>query len=328
DRMILRRQFISLLGGAAAWPLAARAQQPSRRPVVGFLNSESRSAFGHRLDGFHRALAEGGYVAGQNVIIEYRRAEGQYDRIPALAADLVHQNVSVVVANYPAVLEAKKATDTIPIVFTSAADPVEIGLVASLNRPGANVTGIYLVAQALEAKRLDLLNKLVTATGSFGVLVNPKFRDADRQFHELLDAAIGLKRKIQTLRATNNEEIDAALAAAADERLAGLLVVSDPFFARRRNQVVALAARYKLPALYNTREFAESGGLVLYGSDFFDRNPPAGKYVGKILKGAKPADLPVMQPTKFELVINLTTAKALGLTVPEQLLALADEVIE
>jgi putative ABC transport system substrate-binding protein len=325
---VKRRDFITLIGAAATWPLAARAQQPVRTPVVGFLNSESRSAFGRRLDPFHRGLAEGGYVEGQNVIIEYRWAEGQYDRVPALAADLVHQKVSVVVANYPAVLEAKKATDTIPIVFTSAADPVAIGLIASLNRPGANVTGIYLVAQALEAKRLDLLNKLVAAAASIGVLVNPQFRDADRQLHELQDAAIGLKRKIQILRATNNEEIDTAFAATADERLAGLLVVSDPFFARRRNQLVALAARYKLPAIYNTREFAESGGLITYGSDFADAYRLAGNYVGKILKGTQPADLPVVQPTKFELVINLTTAKALGLTVPEQLLALADEVIE
>jgi putative tryptophan/tyrosine transport system substrate-binding protein len=234
----------------------------------------------------------------------------------------------VIVANYPPVLEAKKATDTIPIIFTSAADPVEIGLIAGLNRPGANITGIYLVAQALEAKRLDLLNKLVTASASIGVLVNPKFRDADRQLHELQNAAVGIKRQIQILRATNNEEIDTAFAAAADERLAGLLVVSDPFFARRRNQLVALAARYKLPAIYNSREFSESGGLITYGSDFADAYRLAGNYVGKILKGAKPADLPVVQPTKFELVINLTTAKALGLTVPEQLLALADEVIE
>jgi putative ABC transport system substrate-binding protein len=192
--MIGRRKLITLLGGAAAWPLTARAQQPAKTPVVGFLNGESRSAFGHRLDTFRRGLAEGGYVDGQNVTIEYRWAEGQYDRVPALAADLVHRNVSVIVANYPPVLEAKKATDTIPIIFTSAADPVKIGLIAGLNRPGANITGIYLVAQALEAKRLDLLNKLVTASASIGVLVNPKFRDADRQLHELQDAAVGIKK--------------------------------------------------------------------------------------------------------------------------------------
>jgi putative tryptophan/tyrosine transport system substrate-binding protein len=326
---VRRREVIALLGGgAAAWPLAARAQQSARTPVVGLLSSESRSAFAHRLDGFHRGLAEGGYVEDQNVIFEYRWAEARYDRVPALAADLVRQKVSVIVANYPPVLEAKKATDTMPIIFTSAADPVEIGLVASLNRPGANVTGIYLVAQALEAKRLDLLNKLVTAAASIGVLVNPNFRDTDRQLHELQDAATGLKRKLQILRATNNDEIDTAFAAAADERLAGLLVISDPFFARRRNQLVALAARYKLPAIYNSRGFAESGGLITYGSDFADAYRLAGNYVGKVLQGAKPADLPIVQPTKFELVINLTTAKSLGLTMPDQLLALADEVIE
>jgi putative tryptophan/tyrosine transport system substrate-binding protein len=262
------------------------------------------------------------------VIVEYRWADGQYDRVPSLAADLVRQKVSAIVANYPPVLEAKKATDTIPIIFTSAADPVEIGLVTSLNRPGANVTGIYLVVQALEAKRLDLLNKLVTGAASIGVLANPKFRDTDRQLRELQDAATSLKRKLQILRATNSDEIDTAFAAAADERLAGLLVVSDPFFARQRKQLAALAARYRLPAIYNSREFAESGGLITYGPDFADAYRLAGNYVGKVLQGAKPADLPIVQPTKFELVINLTTAKSLGLAMPDQLLALADEVIE
>ena len=323
-----RRELITLLGGAAAaWPLAARAQQ-SGMPVIGFLSSESRSAFGHRLDAFRRGLAEGGYIEDQNVIVEYRWAEGQYERVPALAADLVRQKVNVIVANYPPVLEAKKATDTIPIIFSSAADPVEIGVVASFSRPGANVTGIHLVAQAMEAKRLDLLNKLVTAAVAIGVLANPKFRDTNRLLHELHDAATGLKRNIQILRATNNEEIDTAFAVAANERLAGLLVVSDPFFASRRNQLVALAARYRLPAIYNSREFAESGGLITYGPDFADAYRLVGNYAGKILKGAKPADLPVLQPTKFELVINLTTAKSLGLTIPDQFLALADEVIE
>src|SRR5262249_6315523 len=204
---VKRRDFFTLLGGAvAAWPLAARGQQPEKTPVVGFLSSESRSAFGHRLEGFHRSLAEAGYVEGKNVIVEYRWAEGQYGRVPGLADDLVHKKVSVIVANYPPVLEAKRATDTIPIVFTSAADPVKIGLVASLNRPGSNVTGIYLLAQALEAKRLDLLNELVTPTASIGALVNPLFRDADRQLHELQEAATVLKRKIQILHAGNNEE--------------------------------------------------------------------------------------------------------------------------
>src|SRR5262249_25473073 len=328
DRM-KRRKFISLLGGAvAAWPLAARGQQPEKTPVVGFLNSESRSAFGHRLDRFHRGLAESGYVEGKNVTVEHRWAEGQYDRVPGLAGDLVHRNVNVIVANYPPVLEAKRATDTIPIVFTSAADPVKIGLVASLNRPGANVTGIYLLAQALEAKRLDLLNELVAPTSSIGALVNPQFRDADRQLRELQDAATLLKRKIQILHASNNEEIDTALATAAEERAGGLLVISDPFFARRRSQLVALAARYKLPAIYNSREFAEGGGLMAYGSDFADAYRLAGTYVGKLLTGPHPADLPIVQPTKFELVINLTTAKALGLKIPDKLVALADEVIE
>jgi putative ABC transport system substrate-binding protein len=324
-----RRELITLIGGAAAtWPLAAHAQQPVRAPVVGLLSSESRSAFGHRLQAFHRGLAEEGYIEGQNVTVESRWAEGQYDRVPGLAGDLVHRSVSVIVANYPPVLEAKKATDTIPIVFTSAADPVKTGLVSSLNRPGANVTGVYLLGQALEAKRLELLNELVASPASIGILINPTFRDADRQLHELQDSATLLKRKIQVLHAANNEEIDTAVATAAEEGAAGLLVVSDPFFARRRNQLVALAARYKLPAIYNSREFAENGGLITYGSDFAEGYRLAGNYAGKILKGAKPADLPVVQPTKFELVINVTTAKALNIKVPDKLLAIADEVIE
>ena len=322
-----RRYFIFGIGVTCLSPLA-RAQQTPSVPVVGFLNSESQNAFAHRLAGFQRGLAEEGYVEGRNVTIEYRWAEGHYDGIPALAADLVRRSVDVIVANYPPVLDAKKTTSTIPIVFTSAADPVKVGLVAGLNRPGANATGVYFIAQALEAKRLNLLHEIVSGTAPIGILANPKFLDAGQQFQELQGAAAALKRQIQIERAGTAEEIDRAFSTAVEQRVAGLLVLSDPFFARQRKQLVELAARYKLPAIYNQREYAEDGGLITYGSDFADGYRLAGNYVGKILKGAKPADLPVLQPTKFELVINLSTAKRLGLIVPPHLLATADQVIE
>jgi ABC-type uncharacterized transport system substrate-binding protein len=289
-----RRAFITLLGSTAvAWPLAARAQ-PKAMPVMA---------------------------------IEYRWAEGQNDRVPALAADLVRLQVGVIVANYPPVLAAKAATATIPIVFTSGADPVKVGLVASFNRPGGNVTGVHLIG-ALETKRLELLHQLVPGAASIGVLVNPKFPDVDRQLRELQEAAGVINRQIHVVRASTESEIDVAFATIAQQGVGALLVASDPFFSSRREQLVALASRYRLPTIYNQREFAENGGLVSYGTDFADGYRQAGIYVGKILKGAKPVDLPVVQPTKFELVINLKTAKALGLEVPPMLLATADEVIE
>jgi putative ABC transport system substrate-binding protein len=325
-----RRDFVTLLGGAAvAWPLAARAQQPVM-PVIGFLSSVSSNYMALHAPAFRQGLNETGYVEGQNVMIEYRSAEGQYDRLPSLVADLVDRKVAVILAtggSDPA-KAAKAATATLPIVFVSGADPVKAGIVTSLNRPGGNVTGVSLLGSALEAKRLGLLHEIVPGAASIGVLVNPKFPDADLQLRELQEAAGVIKQPINIVRASTESEIDMAFATVAQQGAGALLVVQDAFFVSQREQLVALAARYKLPAIYPQREFAEIGGLISYGTDFAGSYRQAGIYVGKILKGAKPADLPVMQPTKFELVVNLKTAKSLGLTIPESFLLRADEVIE
>jgi ABC-type uncharacterized transport system substrate-binding protein len=325
-----RREFITVVGGAAAvWPLVVRAQQ-ARMPVVGFLHSASLSYIERIASAVRQGLNETGYTEGQNVVIEYRLAEGQYDRLPELAADLVDRKVAVILAgggSEPA-KAAKAASTTIPIVFVSAADPVKAGVVASLNRPGGNVTGISVLGSALEGKRLGLLHEIVPGIASIGVLVNPKYPDADLQLRELQEAAGAIKRQISILRASNESEIDAAFATVAQQGAVAILVAQDPLFVGRSNKLVSLAARYKLPAIYYQREFAEIGGLVSYGPNFAEGYRQAGIYVGKILKGAKPADLPVMQPTKFELVVNLKTAKTLGLEIPATLLARADEVIE
>jgi putative ABC transport system substrate-binding protein len=323
-----RREFIGAVGAMTVGSsLAARAQQPAM-PIVGFLNSASADAFPDRTRAFRQALSAADYIEGQSVTIEYRWADGQNDRVPALAADLVRRQVGVIVANYPPVLAVKAATGTIPIVFTSAADPVKAGLVASFNRPGGNVTGVSLIGSALEAKRLDLLHQLTPGAVVIGVLVNPKNPDADLQLRELQDAADVIKLQIHVVRASTESEIGTAFATVAQQGASALLVAGDPFFSSQRVQIVGLAARNKLPTIYNQREYADHGGLVSYGTDFADGYRLAGIYVGKILKGAKPADLPVIQPTKFELVINLKTAKALGLTIPPTLLATADEAIE
>jgi putative ABC transport system substrate-binding protein len=325
-----RREFITVLGGAAvAWPLPSSAQQPVM-PVIGFLHSASSEY----MEGFGPAVRQGlnvtGYNEGQNVVIEYRAAAGQYDRLPGLVADLVKRKVAVILAaggSDPA-KAAKAATATIPIVFISASDPVKVGIVMSLNRPGGNVTGVSLLGSALEAKRLGLLHELVPGAASIGVLINPKYPDSNLQLREVQEAASSIKRQINIVHASTEAEIDAAISTLAQQGSVALLVAQDPFFGSRREQLVALAARYKLPAIYYQNEYAKVGGLVSYGTDFVDGYRQAGIYVGRILKGEKPADLPVVQPTKFELIINLKTARTLGLDVPPHLQQLADEVIE
>jgi ABC-type uncharacterized transport system substrate-binding protein len=324
---VRRRQFIMLLGGAATWPLKVSAQQPTM-PVVGFLDPTSPDTFAHRLLGFRQGLKETGYVEGENVAIVYRFADNQTDRLPELAADLVHRQVAVIVTLANGALAAKAATTTTPIVFLLAEDPVKVGLVASLARPGGNLTGINFLSAELAAKRLELVRELVPTATRVSVLVNPTGPNSASTLRDAQSAARTIGLEIQVLNAATSREINAAFATFVRERPDALFIDIDPFFTSRRVQLVHLASHHRMPATYPGRQFAEVGGLMSYGSDLTDAWRQVGVYTGRVLKGSKPADLPVAQATKFELVINAETARILGLDVPSSLLARADEVIE
>ena len=324
-----RREFITFLGGAAAWPLAGRAQQP-RLPVIGWLNGQSPAEYEGFLSAFRQGLNETGYIEHRNVGIEYRWAEGQYERLPAYAADLVRLGVSVIVAagGNTTPLVAKTATVTIPIVVNTGGDPVKLGLVASFNRPGGNVTGMSFLVNELGAKRLQLLHELIPAAAAIGFLVNPTNPNSQSETSDVVTAARILGLHLQSENASSERDIDAAFARLVEQRVNALFVIDDSFFTARRDQLIALAARHALPASYGAHEAVAAGGLMSYGPSLTNVYRQLGVYAGRILKGEKPADIPVMQPTKLDLVINLATAKALGLTVPDRLLALADEIIE
>jgi putative ABC transport system substrate-binding protein len=321
-----RRDFIAGLGSAAAWPVVARAQQPTN-PVVGFVSSGSADAAPRYVAAFRKGLGETGYVEGQNVTVEYYYLEGQFDRVPALMTDLVRRRVDVIVTPTSAIA-AKAATATIPIVFGVGDDPVKLGLVASLARPGGNATGVNSFASEVVAKRLALLHELMPKAVRVAVLFNPANPAVELVLADVQEAAHVIGLQIHVLSASTSREIDAAFATLARERPDALFVSPDTFFPSRHVQIATLAARGRIAAIYPNRDFVVAGGLMSYGADYYDALRQVGLYTGRILKGGKPADLPVVQSTKFELVINLTTAKALGLTIPETLLATADEVIQ
>jgi putative ABC transport system substrate-binding protein len=324
-----RREFLAVIGGGlATWPYAARAQQPM--PVIGYLSSRSLGDSAALVAAFRKGLGEAGFIEGQNVAIEYRWAEGQYDRLPAQAADLARQGVAVLVTTggEPSALAAKAATSTIPIVFTAGGDPVKIGLVQSLNRPGGNATGVSLLTTAPESKRLGLLHELVPGAKIVGVLIDPYYREAEAQERELREAAGTIGQPIHIAYARTDAELELAFGTLIREGADALLVGADPFFDTRRDRIIAFAAEHRLPAVYQFREHVAGGGLMSYGVDLPAGYRQVGNYAGQILKGTKPADLPIVQSIRFEFVINLKTAKTLGLEVPAMLLARADEVIE
>jgi putative ABC transport system substrate-binding protein len=322
-----RRDFLALLAGAAAWPLAACAQQPAT-PVIGFLDGQSFDP--HLMTAFPEALKDAGYIEGRTVAIYFRSADGQTDRLVTLAGDIIGRRVAVIITTGggAAALAAYATTTTIPIVFVSGVDPVTSGLAMNLNRPGGNATGVYILHQGLEGKRLGLLHGLVPTAALIAVLLNPTNANFQTQLRGVQDAARDLGQQVSILSASNERDIDAAFATVTESRARALLVGSDPFFNNERDQFIALAARHAIPAIYEGREFAVAGGLASYGTSLADAYRQAGIYAGRILRGEKPADLPVVQPTKFEFVINLKTAKTLGLDVPSGLSASADEIIE
>jgi putative ABC transport system substrate-binding protein len=325
-----RRDVIALIGGVAVgWPLAARAQQKPM-PVIGFLSGGSPNAYASRIAAFRKGLNESGYIDGQDVAIEFRWAQGQYDRLPVFAADLVRQKVAVIVSSGGdvAALSAKAATSSIPIVTVSGSDPVKAGLVVSFNRPGGNVTGASFVATELETKRLQILHEVVPTAAVIGILINPTNPAAESRSNDLRLMARTLEQNIHIISASSESDLETAFAALIEQRAGALLVSTDSFFTSQRDRLVALAARHALPTMYSWREFVEAGGLVSYGPIIIEVYRQVGIYTGRILKGEKPAELPFLRPIKFELVINLKTAKALGLTIPTALLARADEVIE
>ena len=324
-----RRDFIRLIGGLApAWPLATHAQQPAT-PVVGFITAGSLAALTQQIAAFREAMQQTGYIEGQNVTVELRSVEGQLDRFPALVSDLIRRRVAVLaVSSSPGARAAKHATSTIPIVFAVGEDPVALGIVDSLNRPGGNMTGVYQFTTGLEAKRLSLLREVAPKAITIAVLINPNYSASDTQLRDVQEAAPRLGVQLAVVRANTENDLDAAFATLVQHRASALLVCAAPFFNTRRQQLIVLAARHGIPAIYEWRDFAVAGGLMSYGTHLADAYRQAGVYVARILKGDKPADLPVVQSTKFEFVINLSTAKALGIDVPPTLSARADEVIE
>jgi len=324
-----RRDFIALSGGAVAWPLAAHGQQ-STMPVIGFLHSASPEPFAQFVAAFREGLKDTGYVEGQNVAIEYRWANGQYDRLPALASDLVKRQVAVIATagGSPSGLAAKKATATIPIVFSAGDDPVKVGLVASLNHPGENVTGVSVLIGALDAKKLGLLREIVPKATVFGILENPTLAAVKDRISSVEAAARSIGQQIQVFFASDERTLEATFPRLAQSGVGALVVGADPFFNSRRDRLVTLTARYAIPAIYETREYVVAGGLMSYGTKLAEGYRQVGIYTGRILKGDKPGDLPVVQSSKFELVINLKTAKVLGLAIPNSMQLLADEMIE